>query len=129
MSKGNGFWKKLLAVLAILSMVTFIFKDKLIKMLPDMSNGIEGVGDSIYTFLRNTITGMVLYSQKLIGGTMSSVINYICKEILPGTIGTFFNDTLPTALVVATLSVMSMLSDSAGKQLEDYLGTQSDARG
>lgn len=127
--QGSGFWKKLLMVVGILGVVALMFKDKLLKIMPDMSNGLSGVGDKVFGFFKQIITGMVSYSQKLIGGSLTGLITFICNEILPSTIGTFFGHTLPTALVVATLSVMSMLSDNADAQLTNYLNASSDEKG
>lgn len=127
--QGNGFWKKLLMVVGILGLVALMFKDKLLKIMPDMSNGLQGVGDKVFDFFKGLISGMVSYSQKIIGGSLTGLITFICNEILPSTIGTFFGQTLPMALVVATLSVMSMLSENADEQLTKYLNETSEETG
>ena len=125
--KTGGFWKKILGVIAILGMVGLLFRDKIAKMLPDLSGSMDGIGEKIYSFFSTVISNVVQYSTNVLGGTITGVIQYACTKILPNIITTFFNSTLPVALVAATLTVMSMFSDSAGEQAQSLLQKQAEA--
>lgn len=125
--KTGGFWKKILGVIAILGMVGLLFRDKIAKMLPDLSGSMDGIGEKIYSFFSTVISNVVQYSTNVLGGTITGVIQYACTKILPNIITTFFNSTLPVALVAATLTVMSMFSDSAGQQAQSLLQKQAEA--
>ncbi len=119
--KTGGFWLKIMAIVAILGMVGLLLKDKISTMLPDLGDEVGGFGDKVYAFFERLVSGMVQYSTNMLGGTLGGIIQYVCTNLIPNTISTFFNATLPTAMVASTLAVMSLFSDSAEEQARALL--------
>lgn len=122
--KSGGFWKKLLGVIAILGLVALLFRDKIAKLLPDLSGVTDGIGEKIAKFFQDIVKGIVQYSTNIVSGTLTGVIQLVCNNLIPNILTTFFNTTLPASLVAATLAVMSVFSDSAGNELQSFLGRQ-----
>jgi hypothetical protein len=110
-----------MAIVAILGMVGLLLKDKISTMLPDLGDEVGGFGDKVYAFFERLVSGMVQYSTNMLGGTLGGIIQYVCTNLIPNTISTFFNATLPTAMVASTLAVMSLFSDSAEEQARALL--------
>lgn len=120
-SKG-GFWKKLLGVVVVLGAVAFLFRDKIAKLLPDLSGGMSGLGQKIQSTFSGLIQHLVTVCVGFIGGGLSGIITFVCTKIIPTTIDGFFRDTLPMVMVASTLAVLSLFSEGAGGQLQALLG-------
>lgn len=118
----NGFWKKLLAVVAVLGVVAILFRDKIAKLLPDLSNGMEGFGNNIINIFGGLIKTLSSSAIGFMGKNLVGVIRHVCIDILPNIIRSFFSDTLPIAMLTSTLAIMSIFSESAGEQLEKLIG-------
>ena len=122
-ASGRGsFWKKLFGVVAVLGVVAFLFRDKIAKLMPDLSKGTDGIGQKIGVFFAGLLSSLLTYTGGIIGAGFSSIIKYACVNVLPNLLHTFFNETLPISMVMGTLAVMSMFSESAGVQLEQMMG-------
>lgn len=122
-ASGRGsFWKKLFGVVAVLGVVAFLFRDKIAKIMPDLSKGTDGIGQKIGVFFAGLLSSLLTYTGGIIGAGFSSIIKYACVNVLPNLLHTFFNETLPISMVMGTLAVMSMFSESAGVQLEQMMG-------
>lgn len=117
----GGFWKKLLGIVAILGVVAYLFRDKIAKLIPDLSQTMKGLGGKVAEFFGNLIGSVMSNTSAKVTGGFAAVIKYACSNVLPNLMGTFFHHTLPTAMVMSTLAVMSMFSESAGQQLAGLL--------
>lgn len=117
----GGFWKKLLGIVAVLGVVAYLFRDKIAKLIPDLSQTMKGLGGKVAEFFGNLIGSVMSNTSAKVTGGFAAVIKYACSNVLPNLMGTFFHHTLPTAMVMSTLAVMSMFSESAGQQLAGLL--------
>ena len=117
----GGFWKKLLGIVAILGVVAYLFRDKIAKLIPDLSQTMKGLSGKVAEFFGNLIGSVMSNTSAKVTGGFAAVIKYACSNVLPNLMGTFFHHTLPTAMVMSTLAVMSMFSESAGQQLAGLL--------
>lgn len=120
--KSGSFWKKFLAVIAILGVVGFLFRDKIAKLLPDLSSGFQSGKDRIIEGIKNGISALVSNFKDVSGKSFDSVFTYAAQDLLPKMITPFFERTLPDAIVASVLAIMSTFSESAGDQLENFLG-------
>ena len=123
--KKSNFWTKLLAVMGVLGLVAILLRDKIAKMIPDFSKSGEQFGSNIVSTFTGLVKHFATIAIKFIGGGIANVIDKVCVDIIPDIIRGFFHDTLPIAMVAATLSVLSLFSDSAGAQLQSIIGQQS----
>lgn len=117
----GGFWKKLLGIVAVLGVVAYLFRDKIAKLIPDLSETMKGLSGKVAEFFGNLIGSVMSNTSAKVTGGFAAVIKYACSNVLPNLMGTFFHHTLPTAMVMSTLAVMSMFSESAGQQLAGLL--------
>ena len=117
----GGFWKKLLGIVAVLGVVAYLFRDKIAKLIPDLSQTMKGLSGKVAEFFGNLIGSVMSNTSAKVTGGFAAVIKYACSNVLPNLMGTFFHHTLPPAMVMSTLAVMSMFSESAGQQLAGLL--------
>jgi hypothetical protein len=82
---------------------------------------MKGLGGKVAEFFGNLIGSVMSNTSAKVTGGFAAVIKYACSNVLPNLMGTFFHHTLPTAMVMSTLAVMSMFSESAGQQLAGLL--------
>jgi hypothetical protein len=91
-----------------------LFKDKIAKLLPDLSGGMNNIGSNLLTFFKGLLINLSTKAVSLISTGISNIIKTVCVGIMPGIVDGFFNNTLPLTMVATTLTLMSMFSDSAG---------------
>jgi hypothetical protein len=104
----------MLGIVAVLGIAAFIFRDKIAKLIPDLSGATDNIGVKVFGFFNNLLGFLLKFSTNVIGGLFSGVVMYACRNLFPNLVGTFFRHSLPIALVASTLAVMSMFSQSAG---------------
>ena len=121
-NKKKGFWVKFLGIVAVLSLVAILFRDKIAKLLPDLSANTGSLTQRIGAFFYTMLQQMFTFTTGALGGIFTSTIKYACTNVLPNLVNLFFTETLPMAMLASTLAVMSMFSSSAGEQLESLLG-------
>lgn len=122
--KHGGFWKKMLGIVAVLGIAAYIFRDKIAKLIPDLSGATDNIGLKVFSYFNNLLGFLLKFSTNVIGGLFSGVVMYACRNLFPNLVGTFFRHSLPIALVASTLAVMSMFSQSAGQQLNQVLNNR-----
>lgn len=119
--KHGGFWKKFLGIVAVLGVAAYIFRDKIAKLLPDLSSMSQGIGSRILTSFDKLLGNLLKYTTTIVGGVITAVVLFACRNLIPNLVGQFFHTTLPIALVASTLAIMSMFSESAGTQLNSLM--------
>lgn len=122
--KSSGFWKKLLAVIGIITLVGLLFKDKIAKLLPDLSGSLGDTTNNVILWIKNSISGVVEYINSVASKVISSILQYIAGSQIPKFVGQFFNLTLPNAIYGSVMAIMSIFSDDAAKQLNEFVRTQ-----
>lgn len=120
-AKKSSFWKKFLAVIAIIGLVGLLFRDKIAKLLPDFSGGNEGFLKGLKKNMGSLLSNLLDYITNIAGGAVGGVVRYISTNVVPTLVGDFFNITLPRSIVATVLTMLSLFSSGAERQLDQFL--------
>lgn len=120
-SKKGGFWTNLLKIVGVLSLIAFIFKDKIAKALPNLKENVEKVFDTVKGTVKHLIDKIFGESTTLVSGSFVTIINRMFTQTLPGLASNFFNYTLPEVILNTYLAVLSTFSETAGQRLSENL--------
>lgn len=121
MRKKSGFWKKLLEVVALLTIVAYVFRDKIAKVMPNVGGKIKEVLESGKTLIKNLINDIFENVSKSVGKSFDSIVTHMLTNTLPNIVTMFFQWTLPEALLATWLSVLSTFSSSAEQRLGEMI--------
>lgn len=126
MRKKSGFWTKLLEVVALLTIVAYVFRDKIAKIMPNVGGKIKEVLESGKKLISNLINDIFENVSKSVGKSFGSIISHMLTNTLPNIVTMFFQWTLPEALLATWLTVLSTFSSSAeqrlGEMIDDGIG-------
>lgn len=120
-SKKGGFWTNLLKIVGVLSLIAFIFKDKIAKALPNLKENVEKVFDTVKGTVKHLIDKIFGESTTLVSGSFVAIVNRMFTQTLPGLASNFFNYTLPEVILNTYLAVLSTFSETAGQRLSENL--------
>lgn len=121
MRKKSGFWKKLLEVVALLTVVAYVFRDKIAKIMPNVGGKIKEVLESGKTLIKNLINDIFENVSKSVGKSFGSIVTHMLTNTLPNIVTMFFQWTLPEALLATWLTVLSTFSSSAEQRLGEMI--------
>lgn len=121
MNKKSGFWKKLLEVVALLTLVAYVFRDKIAKVMPNVGGKIKEVLESGKTLIKNLINDIFENVSKSVGKSFGSIVTHMLTNTLPNIVTMFFQWTLPEALLATWLTVLSTFSSSAEQRLGEMI--------
>lgn len=117
-----SFWTKLLGGLVIISVAAFIFKDKVMKMMPNLTQQSGGLVERVFKWVGTLIKGCYDFITQAIGGSVISVFNKLVTQSIPKILQIFFLETLPQAIFNTHLAVLSVFSQAAGDRLDQQIG-------
>ena len=116
-TKKKSFWKILFGSLVIIGAAAFLFRDKIAKMMPDLSEKTGGIFTTIKIYIGNMIKGCWQYITKSLGGSISSIFHRIFTDSIPSILQFFFFETLPSAIFNTYLAIMSQFDPRANAMM------------
>lgn len=116
-TKKKSFWKILLGSLVVIGAAAFLFRDKIAKMMPDLSEKTGGIFNTIKNYLGNMIKGCWDYITKSLGGSITAIFQRIFTESIPSILQVLFFHTLPNAIFNTYLAIMSQFDPRANEIL------------
>ena len=119
---GSGdFWKKLLKIIGLLSIIVYLYKEKFSKKFPDLSESVGELFGGLKRYFGGLVSNIYDFVVQGISRSFESILNKAFLYI-PSIIDTFFGYTLPTAITNLYLEVLSIYgSDSAQEELNKRL--------
>lgn len=111
--KKKSFWKTLLGSLIVIGLAAALFKDKIVKMMPDLSQKTGGIFKTIVNYIGNMLKGCWQFITKSIGGSISGIFYRIFTDSIPNILSIFFHETLPVAIFNTYLAIMSQFDETA----------------
>lgn len=111
--KKKSFWKTLLGSLIVIGLAAALFKDKIVKMMPDLSQKTGGIFKTIVNYIGNMLKGCWQFITKSIGGSISGIFYRIFTDSIPNILSIFFHETLPIAIFNTYLAIMSQFDETA----------------
>lgn len=111
--KKKSFWKTLLGSLIVIGLAAALFKDKIVKMMPDLSQKTGGIFKTIVNYIGNMLKGCWQFITKSIGGSISGIFYRIFTDSIPNILSIFFHETLPLAIFNTYLAIMSQFDETA----------------
>ena len=119
MTRKSGFWKKLLGIVSLLTIVAYVFRDKIAKMMPNVGGKIKEILESGKEM---AVTLIKEIAEKITGSVeknFGAIIKHMLTDTLPAIVGNFFQYTLPNVLLQTWLTVLSTFSSSAQERLSE----------
>ena len=113
LKKKSGFIGKLLIIIGLLGTIVALFKDKITAVLPNLSDKISEIFTSVKECIGGIINNMFQYVIQGIGTSFTNIMKEMVTNVIPKFIGTFFQVTLPNAIVNLYLGVLSAFSGDA----------------
>lgn len=113
LKKKSGFIGKLLIIIGLLGTIVALFKDKITAVLPNLSDKISEIFSSVKECIGGIINNMFQYVIQGIGTSFTNIMKEMVTNVIPKFIGTFFQVTLPNAIVNLYLGVLSAFSGEA----------------
>lgn len=113
MKKKSGFLGKLLIIIGLLGTIVTLFKEKITAVLPNIGDKISEIFSSVKECIGNIISNIFQYVTNGIGGSFMNIMKEVVTNVIPKFIGTFFQLTLPNAIVNLYLGVLSAFSGDA----------------
>lgn len=114
----TSFWKKLLGGLVIISLAAYIFRDKIAKMMPNLTQQSGSLVERVFKWVGTLIKGCYTFITDCIGGSVVSVFHRLMTQSIPKILQIFFLETLPQAIFNTSLAVLSAFSNAAGERFE-----------
>lgn len=138
--KNSGFFEKLLTIIGILGSIAYMFKDKILEVLPQIKDFIKDMYEKAKNFIsdgavngfeivkdwaRNFLSSMISNLKQITNNVIEKLYGLVNDGI-----HVFFNETLPQSVYKLYLDVLSLFSDDAAdlaeekelqqKEAEDY---------
>lgn len=111
--KKSGFLGKLIIIIGLLGTIVALFKDKITAVLPNIGDKITEIFTSVKECIGNIITNIFQFVTNGIGTSFMNIMREVVTNVVPKFIGTFFQVTLPNAIVNLYLGVLSAFSGDA----------------
>lgn len=116
--KKKSFWGVLLGSIIVIGAAALLFKDKITKMIPDLTGQAGGIFKTIINYLGNMLKGCWQFITKSIGGSISGIFRRIFTESIPNILSIFFHQTLPTAIFNTYLAIMAQFDETANSLMK-----------
>lgn len=111
--KKSNFWKILLGSLVVIGMAAYLFRDKIAKLIPDVSGQTGNIFQRMTKFIGNMLKQIWDFiADSLIGG-ISGILGRLFNDSIPKMLRMFFYETLPNAIFNTYLLIMSMFDPTA----------------
>lgn len=120
----SGFLGKLLIIIGLLGTIVTLFKEKITSVLPNVTDKISDIFSSVKECIGNIITNIFEYVTQGIGTSFTNIMSEVVTQVIPNFIGTFFQMTLPNAVVNLYLGILSAFSDDAQNMFEERMNQQ-----
>lgn len=121
--KAGSFFGKLMIIIGLLGTIVYLFKDKILKAFPNIGQHITNIFETIKGVLANLLGSIVDYVTQGIGSTFMNLLREVVVNVIPNFIGTFFQFTLPNAIVTLYLGILSAFSGDASNMYDQRVGT------
>ena len=116
--KKKSFWGVLLGSIIVIGAAALLFKDKITKMIPDLTGQAGGIFKTIINYLGNMLKGCWQFITKSIGGSISGIFRRIFTESIPNILSIFFHQTLPSAIFNTYLAIMAQFDETANSLMK-----------
>lgn len=113
--KKATFLGKLLLIIGLMGTIVYLFKDKIVKAIPDFSENIETLFENVKDFIKKSVTSIYDYVIDVIGNIFNVGFVNLVHDVLPSVIRNFFDETLPNEIEKMYLQILSGFSSSAGE--------------
>lgn len=120
--KSGSFFGKLMVIIGLLGTIVYLFKDKILSAFPNIGEHITNIFDTAKGVLGNMLGSVIDYITQGIGSTFMNLLKEVVVNVIPNFIGTFFQFTLPNAIVNLYLGILSSFSGDASKMYDKRVG-------
>ena len=120
--KSGSFFGKLMVIIGLLGTIVYLFKDKILSAFPNIGEHITNIFDTAKGVLGNMLGSVIDYVTQGIGSTFMNLLKEVVVNVIPNFIGTFFQFTLPNAIVTLYLGILSSFSGDASKMYDKRVG-------
>lgn len=116
--KEGSFFGKLMIIIGLLGTIVYLFRDKILKAFPNIGEQITNIFETVKGVLANLLGSIVNYVTQGIGSTFMELLKEVVVNVIPKFIGTFFQFTLPNAIVTLYLGILSAFSGDASQMYD-----------
>lgn len=120
--KSGSFFGKLMVIIGLLGTIAYLFRDKILSVFPNIGEHITNIFDTAKGVLGNMLGSVIDYVTQGIGSTFMNLLKEVVVNVIPNFIGTFFQFTLPNAIVNLYLGILSAFSGDATKMYDQRVG-------
>ena len=124
--KTGSFFGKLMIIIGLLGSIVYLFKEKILSAFPNMGEHITNIFDAVKGVLGNLLGSVIDYVTQGIGTTFMNLLKEVVVNVIPAFIGTFFQFTLPNAIVNLYLGILSSFSGDASTMYNKRVGEMLD---
>ena len=124
--KSGSFFGKLMVIIGLLGTIVYLFRDKILSVFPNIGEHITNIFDTAKGVLGNMLGSVIDYVTQGIGSTFMNLLKEVVVNVIPDFIGTFFQFTLPNAIVNLYLGILSAFSGDASKMYDKRVGQMLD---
>ena len=111
--KKSNFWKMLLGSLVVIGMAAYLFRDKIVKLLPDVTGQTGNIFQKVMKIQVSLMKQVWQFITTTLLGGVNGIVNRLFNDSIPKMLQIFFYETLPSAIFNTYLLIMSMFDTGA----------------
>lgn len=111
--KKSNFWKMLLGSLVVIGMAAYLFRDKIAKLLPDVTGQTGNIFQKVMKIQVSLMKQVWQFITTTLLGGVNGIVNRLFNDSIPKMLQIFFYETLPSAIFNTYLLIMSMFDTGA----------------
>jgi hypothetical protein len=100
-------------IIGLLGTIVYLFKEKILEAFPNIGESVTKFFDSVKESIPNIVGSALTFVSVGIGSLFSNIIKEMVNDVIPKFIGSFFQTTLPNAIVTLYLGILSAFSGDA----------------